>query len=151
MQNMPNRMAVQVFLLAAIAIVPGRSQGTNTDPKASDLSGNGPPAFVLSKGQGDGAPSKEDQKKAAAERPVRGFVTDADGKPVVGAIVQLKNTRTLQVRSFITKEKGEYYFAGLSKDIDYELKAQFSGKTSASRTLSSFDPKPEPVLNLQIK
>lgn len=146
---MSRKPAFELILLAAAAIVP--AWGQSTDPKASDMTGNGPPAWVLSKGQGDGVPSKEDQKKAAIERPVRGFVTDADGKPVVGAIVQLKNTRTLQVRSFITKEKGEYYFAGLSKDIDYEVKAQFSGKTSKPRTLSSFDTKPEPVLNLEIK
>jgi hypothetical protein len=146
---MPNKFAIRLLLLAAAVIVPAYSQ--STDPKASDMTGNGPPAFVLSKGQSDGAPSKDEKQKAAVERPIKGVVTDADGKPIVGAIVQLKNTRTLQVRSFITKEKGEYYFAGLSKDIDYEVKAQFSGKTSAARTLSSFDTKPEPVLNLQIK
>jgi hypothetical protein len=90
-------------------------------------------------------------EKASAERPVSGFVTDADGKPVVGAVVQLKNTRTLQVRSFITRDKGDYYFSGLSKDVDYELKAEFGGKSSPSRTLSSFDTKAEPTINLQIK
>lgn len=148
---MPTKMAVQVLLLAAVAIVRGQAQGTNTDPKASDQNGNGPPAWVMSKGDNDNAPSKEDKKRAALERPLTGLVTDADGKVVVGAIVQLKNTRTLQVRSFITREKGDYYFAGLSKDVDYEVKAQFKGQTSPSRTLSSFDPKPQPVLNLQIK
>ncbi len=73
------------------------------------------------------APKSE---KASSERPVSGFVTDADGKPVVGAVVQLKNTRTLQVRSFITRDKGDYYFSGLSKDVDYELKAEFGGRSS---------------------
>ena len=148
---MSTKMTVQIALLVVAATIPGQSQGTNTDPKAGDQNGNGPPAFVLTKGQSDGAPSKEDQKKATAERPVSGVVTDAEGKPVVGAIVQLKNTRTLQVRSFITREKGDYYFAGLNKDVDYELKAQSNGHTSAARTLSSFDTKPQPVLNLQIK
>jgi hypothetical protein len=90
-------------------------------------------------------------EKASTERPVSGFVTDADGKPVVGAVVQLKNTRTLQVRSFITRDKGDYYFSGLSKDVDYELKAEFSGRSSPTRTLSSFDTKAEPTINLQLK
>jgi hypothetical protein len=80
-----------------------------------------------------------------------GFVTDTDGKPIVGAVVQLKNTRTLQVRSYITRDKGDYYFSGLNKDVDYEVKAQSEGRTSPTRTLSSFDTKPQPVLNLQIK
>jgi hypothetical protein len=65
--------------------------------------------------------------------------------------VQLKNTRTLQIRSFITRDKGEYYFAGLSKDVDYEVKAQFAGHLSPSHTLSSFDTRPQPVINLQLK
>jgi hypothetical protein len=145
---MPNRIAFQLALLAAAAIVPAWSQ--TTDPKA-DSTGNGPPAWVLSQGQGDGKPTKDEKKQAAVARPVSGFVTDADGKPVVGAVVQLKNTRTLQVRSFITREKGDYFFAGLSKDVDYELKAQASGHTSPTRTLSSFDTKAQPVLNLQLK
>jgi hypothetical protein len=145
------KTALWIFLLAGTAIVPAFAQGTNTDPKASDQNGNGPPAFVLSKGQGDGQPSKDEKKKAAVERPLSGFVTDADGKPVVGAVVQLKNTRTLQIISFITRDKGEYHFSGLNKDVDYEVKAQFSGHISPVRTLSSFDTKPEPVLNLQIK
>src|SRR5450631_654411 len=77
------------------------------------------------------------KNKEPAERSVSGGVTDANGDPVPGAVVQLKNTRTLQVRSFIAKEKGDYYFAGLSKDVDYEIKAELNGKSSAARTLSS--------------
>jgi hypothetical protein len=146
---MSKTMAVYVVLVAAAAIVPARSQ--STDPKANDQTGNGPPAVVITKGDGTQNPTKDEKKRAAAERPLSGFVTDADGKPVVGAIVQLKNTRTLQVRSFITRDKGDYYFAGLSKDVDYEVKATLTGHASAIRTLSSFDPKPQPVLNLQIK
>jgi len=111
--------------------------------------GNGPPAWTLSNGQK--GPSKEEQKRAATERTLSGFVTDAEGKAVAGAVVQLKNTRTLQVRSFITREKGDYYFSGLSKDVDYELKAQSKGHSSSSKTLSSFDSKATPVINLQIK
>ncbi len=144
---MPKRVILYALLVAggAMAVL-----GQSTDPRAGDPNGNGPPAVVL--GGGDkGSSNSKDKKKAASERPVSGFVTDADGKPLVGAIVQLKNTRTLQVRSFITREKGDYYFAGLSKDVDYELKAQLNGKASSARTLSSFDPKELPVINLQIK
>lgn len=143
---MLNKSVVPVILLAGVLALPAFSQ--STDPKSGD--GNGPPAWVASSGSKDDR-TKDEKKRAATERPVSGFVTDADGKPVSGAIVQLKNTRTLQVRSFITREKGDYYFAGLSKDVDYELKAQSEGKASSARTLSSFDTKPAPVVNLQIK
>ena len=90
-------------------------------------------------------------KKAPAERIVTGIVTDAGGAPVPGAIVQLENLKTMQVRSFVAKEKGDYYFHGLGMDTDYRLKAQSNGKESAPRTVSSFDSHPELVINLQLK
>jgi hypothetical protein len=92
------------------------------------------------------------QKKGTpAERSVSGTVTDAGGSPVAGSVVQLKNMKTLQVRSFIAKDKGDYYFHGLSTDVDYELKAESNGHASNSRTLSSFDSHTEAVINLQLK
>ena len=91
------------------------------------------------------------KEKAPAERSVTGIVTAADGAAVAGAIVQLKNMKTLQVRSFIAKEKGDYYFHGLSTDVDYELTAQSAGHSSAKRTLSTFDSHPEVTINLQLK
>ena len=91
------------------------------------------------------------KNKAPAERSVAGVVTDAGGNPIPGAVVQLKNTKTLQVRSFIARDKGDYYFHGLATDVDYELKADANGKSSSSRTLSSFDSHPEVTINLQVK
>jgi hypothetical protein len=91
------------------------------------------------------------KSKEPTEKSVSGVVTDADNKPLPGAVVQLKNTRTLQVRSFIAKEMGDYYFHGLATDVDYELKAQSNGKTSPTRTLSSFNTQTEAIVNLQVK
>ena|SRR6185437_15081297 len=148
-------IVAEAVLLLVGAIVPAVSQ--TTDPRATDANGNGPPAVVIqtdkkdSSSEGQRNPTKDEKKKASVERPLQGIVTDANGKVVSGAIVQLKNTRTLQVRSYITKEQGSYYFSGLNKDVDYEVKAQANGKTSAQHTLSSFDTKAEPVINLQIK
>jgi len=84
-------------------------------------------------------------------RSVQGVVNDAQGEAVNGAVVQLKNTKTLQIRSFITRDKGAYYFHGLSTDVDYELRAEFSGASSPSRTLSSFDTRKQPVVNLKLE
>ena len=83
-------------------------------------------------------------------RTVQGSVTDAQGSAVDGAVVQLKNTKTLQIRSFITKEQGSYYFHGLSPDVDYELKAEYQGAASPSKTLSSFDNRKKAVINLKL-
>jgi hypothetical protein len=89
--------------------------------------------------------------KEPQEKSVSGIVTDASGNPVPGAVVQLKNTKTLQIRSFIAKEMGEYFFMGLATDVDYELKADANGKTSATKTLSLFDSHTEAKVNLQLK
>ena len=89
--------------------------------------------------------------KEPTEKSVSGVVTDASGNPVPGAVVQLKNMKTLQVRSFIAKDTGEYLFMGLPLDADYELKAEANGKTSPTKTLSSFDSRTEAKINLQIK
>jgi hypothetical protein len=83
-------------------------------------------------------------------RSVLGTVTTSDGKPAVGAVVQLKDTKTKQVRSFYTQDKGDYYFHELSTDIEYELTASFQGASSNTRTLSVFDSRKEAVINLKL-
>ena len=70
------------------------------------------------------------KKGEPATRSVQGAVTNPDDSPAAGAVVQLKSTKTLQVRSFITKEDGTYHFFELSPDVDYELKADFQGASS---------------------
>ena len=100
-----------------------------------------------------GAPASFAQSKKKNDdqnRSVKGAVTSATDQAVVGAVVQLKNTKTLQVRSFITKDDGTYYFHGLSPDIDYELKADFQGGSSGTKTLSSFDSRKEAIINLKL-
>lgn len=83
-------------------------------------------------------------------RSVQGTVTDAGDNAIDGAVVQLKNTKNLQIRSFITKEHGAYYFHGLNPDVDYELKAEYQGQSSPTKTLSAFDSRKQAVLNLKL-
>lgn len=90
------------------------------------------------------------KKKEPTTRSVSGTVTTFDGKPAVGAVVQLKDTKTKQVRSFYTQDKGGYYFHELSIDIDYELSATFQGASSSTRTLSVFDSRKEAIINLKL-
>jgi hypothetical protein len=93
-------------------------------------------------------------KKEPTTRSVIGVVTTPDGKPAVGAVVQLKDNKTKQVRSFYTQDKGDYYFHELSTDIDYELSASFRDQgtilNSSTRTLSVFDSRKEAVINLKL-
>ncbi len=71
-------------------------------------------------------------------RTVKGKVmTDNEG--IKAAVVQLKNTRTLMVRSFISQKDGAYHFYGLNPDIDYEIVARRRGRSSSKKTISQFD------------
>jgi hypothetical protein len=95
--------------------------------------------------------AQEKKKKGEdTTRSVAGVVAAADDSAVVGAVVQLKNTKTLQIRSFITKENGAYYFHELSPDVDYELKADYQGASSSTKTLSTFDSRKTATINLKI-
>jgi hypothetical protein len=93
-------------------------------------------------------------KKEAATRSVSGTVMTPEGKPAVGAVVQLKDTKTKNVRSFYTQEKGDYYFHELNPDIAYELTATFRDQgeilSSSTRTLSVFDSRKDAVINLKL-
>jgi hypothetical protein len=93
---------------------------------------------------------RKDTREQSNMRSVQGVVTDKTDNPLSGAVVQLKDSKTLQIRSFITQEDGKYHFNGLSTEIDYELKADHEGKASDSRTLSSFDSRKQAVMNLKI-
>lgn len=84
-------------------------------------------------------------------RVIEGTVTDAHGAPVSGAVVLLKDTKTLQIRSYIANKDGKYQFYGLSTDINYELRAETSQMTSPTKLISVFDSKKVTKLDLKIK
>ena|SRR5271168_3784981 len=84
-------------------------------------------------------------------RNVEGTFSDAAGAPISGGIVQLKDMKSLQVRSFITLEGGKYHFSGLSTAIEYEIKGQYNGAETDAKMLSVFDSRKEAVINLKLK
>jgi hypothetical protein len=94
--------------------------------------------------------AQEKKKASDHTRSVQGAVFSPDGAGVKQAVVYLKNLKTLQVHSFVTKDDGTYYFHELSPDIDYELRGESNGLTSPTRTLSSFDSRKEAVINLKL-
>jgi hypothetical protein len=97
------------------------------------------------------APPGGKQREDPNTRSVQGAVEDSTGNVAEGAVVQLKNLKSLQVRSFITQKEGTYTFLGLSKDVDYELKADFRGGSSPVRTLSVFDTRTKATINLKVE
>ncbi|HSW48846.1 MAG TPA: carboxypeptidase-like regulatory domain-containing protein [Bryobacteraceae bacterium] len=98
-----------------------------------------------------GALSQGKKGEDANVRSVEGVVENPQGAPVDGAVVQLKNAKTLQVRSFITQNAGAYYFHGLSPDVDYELRAEYRGLSSPVRRLSVFDSRKKAIVNLKLE
>jgi hypothetical protein len=102
-------------------------------------------SFVL------GAQTKGNPTFDTGTRSVSGVVMDAGGKPVAGAVVLLKNAKTLQVRSYLTKEDGTYHFFGLSMNDQFDLRAQRDKQASGSKTLSQFDSRKEAKIDLKLK
>jgi len=72
-------------------------------------------------------------------RSIEGTVLTKEGAPVPGATVLLKDTKTLQVRSYIAQADGRYHFFGLGIEVNYELRAQAKGMSSPVKTVSVFD------------
>lgn len=86
----------------------------------------------------------------SASRTLTGYVSDKANNPLPDAIVYLKNTKTLGVKTFIADTEATYRFPGLSPNVDYEVWAEFHGKKSDTKTLSSFDSRPNARINLKI-
>lgn len=87
---------------------------------------------------------------AHVTRTIVGKVLSPSGAPLPGAAVLLKNTTTLQIRSYLVQKDGMYRFYGLSSDITYELRAEANGLTSKTKTVSVFDSHPVIHVNLKL-
>jgi hypothetical protein len=90
------------------------------------------------------------QQRGPVLRVVQGKVVDKGDAPLKGSVVYLKDDHSLSVKSFIADDQGAYRFGQLAQNTDYELWAEFEGKKSNTRTISSFDSKNEFVINLKI-
>ena len=108
-------------------------------------------AMILSAGLVAQKKTREERREEANSRAVQGLVAGPDDQPAVGAVVQIKDMRTLQVRSFITQTDGMYHFSGLRADIDYQLTAKSGEMTAGPRTLSIFDNRKDAVMNFKLE
>jgi hypothetical protein len=97
------------------------------------------------------SPTDPDAKKTKpTSKMLTGVVTDKGDKPISGAVVYLKNMRTLAVKSFFADKNGTYRFPQLSLNTDYEVYAEKQGKKSATKSVSQFDDRFNPTINLTI-
>lgn len=90
------------------------------------------------------------QRSREELRTLKGQVHGSDGALLPDAVVYLKNTKTLVVKTYITEPNGSYRFPALSTNVDYEVHAEYKGAHSDTKTLSSFDSRKEPTINLKI-
>lgn len=91
--------------------------------------------------------------RAQQEAPVRtvhGEVVDKDGNPLPNAVVQLRNLKTQVIRSYISDDQGDYRFAGLDPNLDYEIHAETQDMTSVVHKISSFDTRKEIDLTIRV-
>ena len=90
------------------------------------------------------------QDRGPAQRVVQGKVVDGANAPIKGAVVYLKDSRSLSVKSYFSDDQGGYRFGQLSQNSDYEVWAENNGKKSAVKSVSSFDTKSQFIINLKI-
>jgi hypothetical protein len=91
-------------------------------------------------------------KKDDGTRMVKGVVRDASDNLLENAVVKCKDTKTLAIRSYITKNDGAFSFQGLSVGTDYELRAEGKdGQASSAKVLSVYDNRREAVMNLKLE
>jgi len=88
--------------------------------------------------------------QGAATRTVAGKVVDKDGAALKGAIVYLKDSHTLSVKSAVTIDDGSYRFGQLAQNTDYEIWAANGGQKSGTKNISSFDNRKEFDITLKI-
>src|SRR2546428_6767069 len=81
---------------------------------------------------------------------IHGVVQDLRGKPLAGARVFVKDMKTKVVRTLETDQAGEYKVYALTPTVDYEIYAEFKGKASEKKFVSSFLNREDNVLNFQL-
>lgn len=87
---------------------------------------------------------------AQQTRTVEGTVLDANDNALPRAIVYLKNARSHSVRTYIAGDDGKFNFHAVDPNVNYELYAEYQGKKSSTRTVSSFDSRPEIHMDLKV-
>jgi uncharacterized surface anchored protein len=86
-------------------------------------------------------PQANAQNLSTTQRVVQGKVYAASGAAQAGAVVYLKNEKSLEIKTYISTQDGMYRFGQLGTGEDYQLWAEFGGHKSKTRTISAFDAK----------
>lgn len=88
--------------------------------------------------------------KDRPQKNLSGQVVDKQGRGLPDAVVFLKDKKTLDTKSHISNEEGNYRFSNLDPNSDYEVHAERKGVSSQKRSVSSFDDRREVYLVLEL-
>jgi hypothetical protein len=88
--------------------------------------------------------------QSQTRRVVQGKVVDKSDAGLKGATIFLKDGHSLAIRSYIAADDGTFRFGQVAPNTDYQLWAEFAGKKSAVKNISSFDSRAEFNITLKI-
>jgi carboxypeptidase family protein len=97
-----------------------------------------------------GVPSQRKDKNTTPGRLLIGKVLDRQDNAVVNAVVYVTDTRTHAVKTYIVGPDGTYRFPALAANVDYEVYAQYNGKSSDTKRVSQFDDRKQVSIVLRI-
>jgi protocatechuate 3,4-dioxygenase beta subunit len=97
------------------------------------------------------SPATSQKNEGSQLRTLTGHVLSSQNQPLGKAIVYLKNTKTLMIKTYITDADGSYRFPALSPVVDYEVFAESQGAHSDTKTLSAFDNRKQINITLRIR
>jgi hypothetical protein len=75
---------------------------------------------------------------APGPRSISGVVTDKRGNLLPGAVVEIDNSITKDIQSYLVQHDGRYHFKDLNPDVEFVLHAHYKGHDSKNWTLSKF-------------
>lgn len=95
-------------------------------------------------------PSPGENKLPPNTRVIEGVVRNSKGVAVPDAVVLLKDTKTLQIRSYIAQQDGNYHFYGLSTDVNYQVRAHDATMESPWKLVSVFSSRKRIKVDLKL-
>jgi hypothetical protein len=128
----------------ALAAIPSMAAASPALAQQPQSGGSGGGIF------GGGATQNGPVNRGPIERVANGKVTNKSDVAISGAVVYLKDSKVLSVKTFITGPDGVFHFGQLGQNTDYELWAESNGTRSKSKTISSFDSKNSYYFSLKI-
>ncbi|MCU1295405.1 MAG: hypothetical protein JWP08_4255 [Bryobacterales bacterium] len=96
-------------------------------------------------------PDSGQNKLPPNTRVIEGMVVDTKGAPVPNAVVLLRDTKTLQIRSYLARPDGNYHFFGLSTDVNYQVRAHNGEMTSPWKLVSVYNSRLHVKIDLKLK